>query len=55
MTYDELVEVLFFELRDSGINPESAVVKTLLWKVYEEGECSSRGSYIDQGLDDLDD
>ena len=55
MTYDELVEELFFELRDSGINPDSAVVKNLLLKVYEKGECYSRGSYIDQGLDDLDD
>jgi hypothetical protein len=55
MTYDELVKEVISELRDSGINPESAVVKNLLLKVYEEGECSSRGSYIDQGLDDLDD
>ncbi len=37
MTYDELVGEVFLELRDSGINPDSAVVKTLLWKVYDVG------------------
>jgi hypothetical protein len=37
MTYDELVEEIFFELRDSGINPDSAVVKNLLLKVYGRG------------------
>ena len=55
MTYDKLVDEVKVELKNSGINPDSAVVKTLLLKVYEIGECYSRGSYIDLGLDDLDD
>lgn len=37
MTYDKLVEELFFELKNSGINPDSGVVKTLLLKVYDKG------------------
>ena len=37
MTYDKLVDEVKVELKNSGINPDSAVVKTLLLKVLEIG------------------